>query len=96
MFDRPEVTAALFKLRLDQMKTNIGNGKHFDDGELTFNYHMIEYQYHGFPHAHLVPCLDDAHDIDDPTHEDLIDFVNRHFVAEMLHFEGEEHQHVYM
>jgi hypothetical protein len=57
---------------------------------------VIEYQYQGLPHAHLVVCLDNAHDIDDPNCEDLINFINRHFVAEMPRFEGEEHQNVYM
>ncbi len=47
------------------------------------------------PHAHLVVHLDNAHDIDDPNREDLIYFVNRHFVAEMPCFEGEEHQNIY-
>ncbi len=56
---------------------------------------MIGYQYCGLPHAHLVICLDNAHDIDDPYCEDLIYFVNRHFVAEMPHFEGEEYQNIY-
>ena len=54
------------------------------------------HQYPGLPHAHLVVRLDNAHDIDDPNREDLISFVNRHFVAEMPRFEGEEHQNVYM
>jgi hypothetical protein len=39
--------------------------------------------------------LDDAHDIDDPNWEDLIYFVNRHFIAEMPRFEGEEYHNVY-
>ncbi len=56
---------------------------------------MIEYQYPGLPHAHLVIRLDNAHDIDDPYREDLIYFVNRHFVAEMPCFQGEEYQNVY-
>ncbi len=56
---------------------------------------MIEYQYRGLPHAHLVVRLDDAPDIDDPNREDLIYFVNRHFVAEIPRFEGEEYQNVY-
>jgi len=56
---------------------------------------VIEYQYRGLPHAHLVVRLDDAHDIDDPNPEDLIYFVNRHFVAEMPRFEGEEYQNIY-
>ncbi len=56
---------------------------------------MIEYQYRGLPHAHLVVRLDNAHDIDDPNWEDLIYFVSRHFVAEMPCFEGEEYHNVY-
>jgi len=94
-FDRPEVTAAVFKSRLDQMKMNIRNGKYFDGPELIYTFHVIEYQYRGLPHAHLVVPLDNAHDIDDPNWEDLIYFVNRHFVAEMPHFEGEEYHNIY-
>ncbi len=62
-FDQPDVTAAVFKSRLDQMKMNIRNGKYFDAHEPTYLFHMIEYQYRGLPHAHLVAQLDDANDI---------------------------------
>jgi hypothetical protein len=94
-FDCPNVTAAVFKSRLGQMKMNIWNGKYFDGHEPTYLFHVIEYQYPGFPHAHLVSQLDDANDIDDPNHEDLINFVNRHFASEMPHFDGEEFQIIY-
>jgi len=76
------------------MKMNIRNGKYFDGREIIYTFHVIEYQYRGLPHAHLVVRLDDAHDIDDPNREDLIYFFNRHFVAEMPHFEGEEYQNI--
>jgi hypothetical protein len=56
---------------------------------------MIEYQYRGMPHAHMVFCLDNAHDIDADNQEDLIDFVNRNFIAELPQFEGEEFQNVH-
>ncbi len=94
-FDHPDVTAAVFKSRLDQMKMNIRNGKYFDGHEPTYLFHVIEYQYCGLPHVHLVARLDDANDIDDPNHEDLINFVNRHFAAEMPRFDGEEFQNIY-
>ncbi len=48
------MTAAVFKSRLDQMKMNIQNGKYFDGHEPTYKFHVIEYQYLGLPHAHLV------------------------------------------
>jgi hypothetical protein len=53
-FDRPDVTAAVFKSRLDQMKMNIQNGKYFDGHDPTYSFHVIEYQYCSLPHAHLV------------------------------------------
>ncbi len=53
-FDHPEVTAAVFKSRLDQMKMNIWNGRYFDGREPTYTFHMIEYQYCSLPHGHLV------------------------------------------
>ncbi len=71
-FDCPDVTVAVFKSRLDQMKMNIRNRKYFDGCEPTYMFHMIEYQYRGMSHAHLVAQLDDANDINDPNHEDLI------------------------
>ncbi len=45
--------------------------------------HVIEYHYHGMPHAHMVLHLDNAHDIDADNQEDLIDFVDRNFIAEL-------------
>ncbi len=89
------MTAAVFKSRLDQMKMNIRNGKYVDGHEPAYTFHVIEYQYPGLPHAHLVARLDDANDIDDPNCEDLINFINRHFAAEMPCFEGKEFQNIY-
>ncbi len=37
-FDRPDVTGLVFKSRLDQMKTNIRNGKYFGGRELTYHF----------------------------------------------------------
>jgi hypothetical protein len=53
-FGCPDVTAAVFKSRLDQMKMNILNGKYFDGHEPTYSFHVIECQYCGLLHAHLV------------------------------------------
>ena len=85
----------MFKSRLDQLKMNLRNGKYFDGPELIYSFHVIEYQYRDLPHAHLVARLKDAPDITDQNPEDLINFVDSHFVAELPRFEGEEHQNVY-
>ena len=71
------------------------NGKYFDGRELIYSFHVIEYQYRGLPHAHLVARLKDAPDISDQNNEDLINFVDSHFMAELPRFEGEEDQNVY-
>jgi hypothetical protein len=82
-FDCPDVTVPVFKSRLDKFKTNIRNGKYFKSHEVIYIIHVIEYQYHGFPHAHMVFGLDNAHDINADNQEDLIDFVDRNFIAEL-------------
>jgi hypothetical protein len=43
----------------------------------------------------VVICLKDAYDIDADNRDDLISFVNQHFLAEMPSFEGEDHQNIY-
>jgi hypothetical protein len=95
-FNCPDVTAAVFESRIDQMKKNIRNGKYFDGHEPIYLFHVIEYQYCSLPHAHLVSQLVDANDIDDPNCEDIINFVNRHFAAEIPRFDGEEFQNIYV
>ncbi len=64
------MTVSVFKSRLDKFKTNIKNGKYFELREVIYIIHMIEYQYCGLPHAHMVFCLDIAHDIDTNNQED--------------------------
>ncbi len=61
-FDRPDVTACVFKSGLDQIKMNLQNGKYFEGPGLTYTFHMIQYHYRGLPHAHLVARLNDAYD----------------------------------
>ncbi len=83
-FDCPDVTVPVFKSRLDKFKTNIRNGTYFESHEVIYIIHMIEYQYPGLPHAHhMVFRLDNAHDIDVDNQDNLIDFVNKNFIAEL-------------
>ncbi len=77
------------------MKMNIRNGKYFDRCELSYHFHVIEYQYRGLPHAHLVARFEGAYDIDDPNRANMLEFVNKHFIAEMPRFEGEDYQNIF-
>ncbi len=63
--------------------------------EVIYIIHVIEYQYHGMLHAHMVFSLDNTHDIDANNQNELIDFVDRNFIAELPQFEGEEFQNVH-
>ncbi len=82
-FDCPDVTVPVFESRLDKFKTNIRNGKYFESREVIHIIHVIEYQYRGLPHAHMVFRLDNAHDIDAKYQDNLIDFVDKKFIAEL-------------
>ncbi len=66
----------VFKSRLDKFKTNIRNEIFFKSCEVIYIIHVIEYQYCGLPHAHMVSRLDNAHDIDANNQDNLIDFVD--------------------
>jgi hypothetical protein len=57
------VTVPVFKSRLNKFKSNIRNGKYFESCEVIYIIHVKEYQYCDLPHAHMVFCLDNAHDI---------------------------------
>jgi hypothetical protein len=93
--DRPDVTVPVIKSRLDKFKTNIRNGKYFELCEVIYIIHVIEYQYHGLPRAHMVFRVDSAHDIDADKQEDIINFVDRNFIAVLCRFEGEEFQNIH-
>ncbi len=95
VFDCSDVTVPVFKSRLDKFKTNIRNGKYSELGEVICIIHVIEYQYRGLPHAHMVFCLDNAHDIDANNQDDLIVSVDRNFIAELPRFKGEEFQNIH-
>ncbi len=77
------MTVPVSKSRLDKFKTNIMNGKYFESREVIYIIHVIEYQYCGLPHAHMVFRLDNTHAIDADNQDDLIDFVDRNFRAEL-------------
>jgi hypothetical protein len=51
--DRPDVVAAVFKLHLDALKKDLKNAF----GKQLANIHVIEYQKHGLPHAHILIWL---------------------------------------
>ena len=76
------------------MKHNLRNGKYFDGCKVIYMVHVIEYQYRGLPHAHIVIRFDRGVDIDDNNELALLDFVNRHFIAEYPRFAGEEDENV--
>jgi hypothetical protein len=83
VFDHPDVTTSVFKSRLDLMKKNIRNGKYCGGREIIYTFHVIEYQFRGLPHAHIVVCLLVVPDVQDDNQGELISFVNRCFIAEM-------------
>jgi hypothetical protein len=43
----------------------------------------------------LVARFEGAYDIDDPNRANLLEFINKHFIAEMPRFEGEDYQNIF-
>jgi hypothetical protein len=78
----------IFKSRLDQFKTHILNGKYFQSDREVYMFHVIEYQYRGLLHAHMVFRSRSALDIDAIDRDQLISFVDRNFIAELPRFKG--------
>ncbi len=56
---------------------------------------MIEYQYRGLPNVHMVFCLNKAQDTHTINQNDLFEFVDQNFIAEMPRFEGEEFANIH-
>jgi len=94
-YDRPDVVCVVFKSRLDQFKHNIRNGKYFGGRTVVYGLHVVEYQFRGLPHVHMVLRLTNCFEIDDENQEGLFDFVNKHFIAEMPRFAGEADQNIF-
>ena len=46
------------------------------------------------PHAHLVARFENGYDIDDQNPANLMDWVNKYFIAELPRFEGEGCQNI--
>jgi hypothetical protein len=94
-YDRPDIVCAVFKSRLDQFKHNIRNGKYFGGRTVVYGLHVVEYQFRGLPHVHMVLRLTNCFDIDDEDQIGLFEFVDRYFLAEMPRFAGETHQNIF-
>ncbi|XP_074346888.1 uncharacterized protein LOC141685698 [Apium graveolens] len=73
--DKPDVTARVFKLKLDQLLDLIKNKNYF--GKYIRVMHVIEFQKHGLPHCHMLIWL---HPRDRPQN---VDDINQLISAEI-------------
>ncbi|XP_073513989.1 uncharacterized protein [Phyllobates terribilis] len=67
---RPDLVARVFKIKLDSLLADINNGLF---GEVTTAVHVIEFQKHGQPHAHILIILESNSKI--RTEEDMDNIV---------------------
>jgi hypothetical protein len=54
IYDRPDVACLVFKARLTALIHNIKHGKYFGNRKTVYFLYVIEYQFRGLPHAHIV------------------------------------------
>jgi hypothetical protein len=62
---RPDIVVQVFHARLEALLHNLRNGKYFGGGEIVYIMRVIEYQFRGLPHCHIVFRLQNG-----PCHSD--------------------------
>ena len=62
---RPDVVDQVFHARLEALVHNLRKGKYFDS-KLIYIIRVIEYQFRGLPHAHIVFRLENG-----PNHQNV-------------------------
>jgi hypothetical protein len=76
-FDRPDICCRVFKHRLDAFLHNLSAGKYFDSQsdsndsnyvrrEVVYCVRVIEYQFRGMPHVHIIIKLSNTPDPESP------------------------------
>jgi hypothetical protein len=78
IYDRPDIACLVFKARLSALIHNIKHGKYFGGRKTEYFLYVIEYQFRGLPHAHMVFRLKQA-----PTTEaEKLNFIRTYFKAQ--------------
>jgi hypothetical protein len=77
IYDRPDVACLVFKARLSALNHNIRHGKYFGGAKTEYFLYVIEYQFRGLPHAHIVFRLHNA----PSTTDEKLNFIDQHISA---------------
>ena len=78
---RPDIVNKVFHARLQALLHNLRSGKYFDNGVPIYIMRVIEYQFRGLPHAHIVFRLANG-----PIHSDqanCIRWIEKHICSTM-------------
>jgi hypothetical protein len=82
IYDRPDIACIVFKARLSALIHNIKHGKYFGGRKTVYFLYVIEYQFRGLPHAHLVFRLHNA----PTTDAEKLSFIQTYFKAQYPEF----------
>jgi len=77
IYDRPDIACQVFKARLKALIHNIKHGKYFGGRTTVYFLYVIEYQFRGLPHAHIVFKLDRG----PVTQAEKLQFIDTYFKA---------------
>jgi len=78
--NRPDIVVLVFHARLEALLYNLRNGKYFNS-KTCYIIRVIEYQFRGLPHAHIVFRLENG-----PCHSDereCIAWINKYICTRM-------------
>ena len=77
IYDRPDIACQVFKARLKALIHNIKHGKYFGGRKTVYFLYVIEYQFRGLPHAHIVFKLENG----PVTQGEKLQFIDTFFKA---------------
>jgi hypothetical protein len=82
-YQRPDIVARVFAEKKRALIHNIKNGRYFGELKCKYIMYVIEYQFRGLPHVHIVYRLDGGPDHE--KKEECIEFIEKYIKSSMPH-----------
>lgn len=81
-YDRPDVVCRVFHRKVDLLMKNLRKGKYFGSSKVIYLMRVYEYQYRGFPHAHIVVRLSNSPN-NKSDKEEVVNWIDEFICAEL-------------
>jgi len=82
-FDREDIVCQVFKNKLDKILDKIRNQEYFGPNHVSYIMRVIEYQYRGMPHAHIVVKLASIPTVQESGEPAVANWIDQNISARM-------------